>query len=313
MSADNGENTSMLFYGALLLNKADTQTNDKEKYLKEAAFYLRKSSDQGNTVSMFLYGLILYNNDSVLINKQKASFYFKQSADAGNYFAMQMYGKMLLKGEGIKTNKTEAAIYFKKALDMGYTNSMFQYGQMLLKGIGIKANKTSAYKYIEDSMKYEIINSELSMNFKITETWEINDTIEILPKNLLIEYDQTYYNEKFRYGKRLLKNGQHEGWYYIMKAADKGVGGAMFKMGKMNYKGNQKYQAAKYFLKLIEYNDNKLAMLYLGLMLFFGDGIQIDIKNGLSFIFLSVYQALVVLILLLFFFFIYRNRDVFTI
>ena len=81
--------------------------------------------------------------------------------------------------------------------------------------------------------------------------------------------------------------------------------------GKMLYEGNMvvkdKAQAAEYFAKSAVLN-NELASLYVGLMLFFGDGISRNRQYGAIFICFSIFRTFIFTVLFLIMFYIYKKK-----
>ena len=82
-----------------------------------------------------------------------------------------------------------------------------------------------------------------------------------------------YYKDVFKYGNNLLndKNTLNDGICYILKAPKHEIKEALFKMGKIFYKGillhQDKRKAANNFIRSAQLQ-NKLALFYYGLMLF---------------------------------------------
>lgn len=296
------DDKSPLLYSLWLL-KNNNNTNDNKRKIEK---YLKKFADKGNPGSMYLYGWILYNENY----KEKAAYYLKKSAELNYTFSMHLYGKMLLEGDGVEKNKKEAASLYKMAADDGHYLSMFQYGKMLLKGIGVKANKTEAYEYIQKSFGG---TNDLKIRYLFSISSTINITFNIdFPKDMAIKNDKNYYKEMFKYGNNLLndKNNSKDGICFIFKASRHDINEALFKIGKIYYKGDllhqDKKRALNYFSKSANLH-NILTLFYMGLMIFSGDGVNADKVNGAYYIFVSLEPIIIIFELELLMFVIYKK------
>lgn len=240
----------------------------KQDYLK-AKYWYENASKLNNIDAMFALGQLyelhsgeIYANfkGDVAVDYTIAKYWYEKAANLGQSDAMFNLGSMYDDGRGIAKDYTKAKNWYEKAANLGNNDAMNNLGLLYQNGQGVAKNCIKAKYWFEKSAelknKYAFYNlAELyNMNISQGEYLVIQDNCdEIKDNKLAIEW--------------------HE------RSVQSGNINSLFKLGEINEAIGKYDEAKDWYDKAIE-NNNTSAMVSLGRMYRFGNGVEQSYENA---------------------------------
>lgn len=272
---------------ALILIRGD----GVEINVKEGLKYLKMAADNGNAQSMLLYGKKLFKGKGVKADQKEAIRYFKKAADEGSKEALKIIKNLCFNRKIIEMNQQEKdkyikklvdIIYLKMAVDAGNTEAMFIYALKYWISNEVEVDQEKSLHYFKLAADKGHIESIVQVGNFFLEQNDIDNAthyLEMAAENGNIDAMLSYGNLLCNY-----LNDNQKGSKYLKMAADNGSIIALDAYATYLLDNeSKKEEAAKYLRKAIKFGSVH-AMLNYGIMLFNGDGIEMDKRKGVEYI-----------------------------
>lgn len=186
-------------------------------------------------------------------------------------------------GKGVEKDLKESAKWYHLAADKGDAEAMKRLGKFYVLGYGVEIDTNAAIKWYRKALDNGVTYDRNEIEKKIDALTKYTKAVEASNKGdaaAMCEIGDNFLNKEFGWIKSLSSGPdcEKEALEWYRKAADKGSGEAMFKIGKCRYNVSDK-EAFEWFQKSAEkgYPDaiRKIADSYLN-----GKGVEADLKEA---------------------------------
>lgn len=263
---------------------------------KKSFYWFSKASELSCKESYYYLGVIYDEAYGVPKDYVKAKYYFEKAANLEDIFAMNYLGFYYANGLGVTKDYLKSKYWYEKAAYLGNDISMTNLGEFYEKGLGvIKDYKKAKYWYekaanLENSDAINSLGNFYSKGFGVAKDCQeakywYDKGVKLRDANSMYNLGELYNMDISQGAYLVIQDNCDEikdnklaiEWHE--RSVQSGNINSLFKLGEIN-EAIGKYDKAKYWYDKAIENNNASAMVNLGRMYRFGNGVEQSYENA---------------------------------